>query len=75
MLSAMGFASLIINTSDHGRGGYSLLNPEIAFHPYPKIEIKHRLRIIYGASCAHIMELWLFGVAVFLMLKHDPSQG
>ena len=37
----------------------------------PKLEIKHRLRIVFGTICAHIVEVWLFGLAFFLMLKHS----
>tara|TARA_B100000161_G_scaffold264288_1_gene237232 strand:- start:379 stop:579 length:201 start_codon:yes stop_codon:yes gene_type:complete len=39
----------------------------------PKLEIKHRLRVVigvFGTICAHIVEVWLFGIAFFLMLKH-----
>ena len=39
----------------------------------PKLEIKNRLRVVigdFGRICAHIVEVWLFGLAFFLMLKH-----
>ena len=39
----------------------------------PKLEIKHRLRVVigvFGTICAHIVEVWLFGLAFFLILKH-----
>lgn len=39
----------------------------------PKLRIKHRLRVIigvYGTICAHIVEVWLFGVAFYLMVHH-----
>jgi len=70
----MGFASLIINT---------LLTTAVVVIHYeilrllssliPKLEIKHRLRVVigvFGTICAHIVEVWLFGLAFFLMLKH-----
>ena len=37
----------------------------------PKLQIKHRLRVVigvFGTICAHIIEVWLFGVAFYLML-------
>lgn len=37
----------------------------------PKLQIKHRLRVVigvFGTICAHIVEVWLFGLAFFLML-------
>ena len=36
----------------------------------PKLQIKHRLRVIigvFGTICAHIVEVWMFGIAFFLM--------
>ena len=39
----------------------------------PKLEIKHRLRVVigvFGTICAYIVEVWLFGLAFFLILKH-----
>ncbi len=36
----------------------------------PKLQIKHRLRVVigvYGTICAHIVEVWLFGIAFYLM--------
>ncbi len=38
----------------------------------PRLNIAHRLRIvvgIYGALCAHVAEIWLFGVGYYLMLQ------
>ena len=37
------------------------------------ITIKHRLRVIigvFGTICAHILEVWLFGIAFYLMLSY-----
>jgi hypothetical protein len=39
----------------------------------PKLKIKHRLRVIfgvYGIICAHIIEVWVFGIATFFMLNY-----
>jgi hypothetical protein len=39
----------------------------------PKLKIKHRLRVIFGVFgtiCAHIVEVWLFGLAFYLMVNH-----
>ena len=39
----------------------------------PRLNIAHRLRIvvgIYGALCAHVVEIWLFGVGYYLMLQN-----
>ena len=39
----------------------------------PKLEMKHRLRVIigvFGTICAHIIEVWIFGVAFYLMASH-----
>lgn len=36
----------------------------------PKLRIKHRLRVIigvFGTICAHVVEVWIFGIAFFLM--------
>jgi len=36
----------------------------------PKLRIKHRLRVIigvFGTICAHVVEVWMFGVAFYLM--------
>ena len=36
----------------------------------PKLQIKHRLRVIigvFGTICAHIVEVWMFGIAFYLM--------
>ncbi len=40
----------------------------------PKLQIKHRLRVIFGVFgtiCAHVVEVWMFGVAFYLM--HDTG--
>lgn len=39
----------------------------------PKLEIKHRLRVVigvFGTICAHIVEVWMFGVAFYLMINY-----
>ena len=39
----------------------------------PKLQIKHRLRVIigvYGIICAHIIEVWVFGIATYFMLSY-----
>ena len=39
----------------------------------PKLRIKSRLRVIigvFGTICAHIIEVWLFGIAFFLMISY-----
>ena len=39
----------------------------------PKLKIKHRLRVIvgvFGIICAHITEVWVFGIAMFFMLNY-----
>ena len=36
----------------------------------PKLRVKHRIRVIvgvFGSICAHIIEVWLFGIAFYLM--------
>lgn len=36
----------------------------------PKLRVKHRIRVIvgvFGSICAHIIEVWMFGLAFFLM--------
>ena len=38
----------------------------------PRLNITHRLRIvvgIYGALCAHVAEIWLFGWGYYYMLR------
>ncbi|MEQ8312697.1 MAG: potassium channel family protein [Gammaproteobacteria bacterium] len=38
----------------------------------PKLNIKNRLRVIFGVFgtiCAHIIEIWLFGIAFYLMVN------
>ncbi len=40
----------------------------------PKLRMKHRLRVIigvFGTICAHIIEVWIFGMAFFLMASHS----
>lgn len=39
----------------------------------PKLRIKNRIRVIigvFGTICAHIVEVWLFGIAFFLMINY-----
>ncbi len=39
----------------------------------PKLRIKNRIRVIigvFGTICAHIVEVWLFGIAFFLMISY-----
>ena len=39
----------------------------------PKLKIKHRLRVIvgvFGTICAHIIEIWMFGIAFYLMTQY-----
>ncbi len=39
----------------------------------PRLKIKHRLRVIFGVFgtiCAHIVEIWLFGVAFYFMTNY-----
>ncbi len=39
----------------------------------PKIPVKARLKVIigvFGTICAHIVEIWIFGIAFFLMLTY-----
>ena len=39
-----------------------------------KLEITHQFRFVigvFGTICAHIVEVWLFGLAFFLILKHS----
>lgn len=36
----------------------------------PKLQMKHRTRVIigvFGTICAHIIEVWIFGIAFYLM--------
>ena len=38
----------------------------------PKLKIKHRLRVIigvFGTICAHIVEVWIFGIAIYFMIS------
>ena len=38
----------------------------------PKLRIKHRLRVmvgVFGTICAHIVEVWIFGIAVYFMIR------
>lgn len=70
----MGFASFFINT---------LLVATVVVIHYeilrflsiliPRLKIKHRLRVIigvFGTICAHIIEVWLFGIAFYLMIHY-----
>lgn len=39
----------------------------------PTIEMKHRVRVIigvFGTICAHIIEVWIFGLAFYLMISY-----
>lgn len=39
----------------------------------PKLGTRRRLRVlvgVFGAICAHIGEVWIFGVAIHLMVRH-----
>ena len=39
----------------------------------PKLRIKNRLRVIigvFGTICAHIVEVWLFGIVFYLMINY-----
>ncbi len=39
----------------------------------PRLRIKHRLRVIFGVFgiiCAHIIEVWMFGIATYFMLNY-----
>lgn len=39
----------------------------------PKLRIKHRLRVIvgvFGTICAHVIEIWMFGFAFYLMTQY-----
>ncbi len=39
----------------------------------PRLRIKRRLRVIFGVFgiiCAHIIEVWMFGIATFFMLNY-----
>ncbi|WP_038251008.1 potassium channel family protein [Ghiorsea bivora] len=43
----------------------------------PKLKIKHRLRIVFGvfgALIAHVIEIWVFAIAYYLM-HSSPSWG
>ena len=38
----------------------------------PKLQIKHRLRVIvgvFGTICAHVIEIWMFGLAFYLLTQ------
>ena len=38
----------------------------------PKLSIQHRLRVIigvFGTLTAHVIEIWIFGLAFYLMIK------
>ena len=37
----------------------------------PRLKIKHRVRVIigvFGTICAHLIEVWIFGLAFYLMI-------
>lgn len=37
----------------------------------PRLNLPHRLRVIvgvFGTLCAHVMEVWMFGIAMFWMI-------
>ncbi|MEX0962673.1 MAG: potassium channel family protein [Pseudohongiellaceae bacterium] len=39
----------------------------------PKLHMKHRVRVIigvFGTICAHIFEVWIFGIAFYLMFTY-----
>ncbi|PCI79775.1 MAG: ion transporter [SAR86 cluster bacterium] len=39
----------------------------------PTLKMKHRLRVIigvFGTICAHIIEVWIFGLAFYLMISY-----
>ncbi len=39
----------------------------------PRLQVKHRLRVVigvFGTICAHVVEIWLFALAFYLMLLH-----
>ncbi len=39
----------------------------------PKLRVKHRLRVVvgvFGTICAHIIEVWMFGIAFYLMYHY-----
>ncbi len=39
----------------------------------PKLKMKHRVRVIvgvFGTICAHVIEVWIFGLAFYLMYSY-----
>ena len=39
----------------------------------PKLAVEHRLRVIigvFGTICAHVIEVWIFGIAMYLMIAN-----
>lgn len=39
----------------------------------PKLQVKHRIRVVvgvFGTICAHIVEIWLFGIAFYFMISY-----
>lgn len=39
----------------------------------PKLQVKHRVRVVvgvFGTICAHIVEIWLFGIAFYFMTNY-----
>ena len=70
----MGFSSFFINTF--------LVAMVVVIHYeilrflsilIPRLKIKHRLRVVigvFGTICAHIVEVWMFGIAIYLMVTY-----
>lgn len=39
----------------------------------PRLQMRHRVRVIigvFGTICAHIIEVWIFGLAFYLMITY-----
>lgn len=39
----------------------------------PKLQMRHRVRVVigvFGTICAHIIEVWIFGIAFYLMASY-----
>lgn len=39
----------------------------------PRLQMRHRVRVIigvFGTICAHIIEVWIFGLAFYLMISY-----
>ena len=47
----------------------------------PKLQVRHRVRVIigvFGTICAHLIEVWIFGLAFYLMITcgdFGPLEG